>query len=103
MTTLFAGWEDGELMIEFPSSVGSEAVKALMEQLAIWSPDAPKTKDRPCYGPVVCRTRVPRSRISHGRKDTQTIRLRRRGICGSETTVSLLDAQAHQLWKPVGA
>lgn len=41
MATLFKGWQEGNNLIEFPSSHMSEGVKALIEQLNVW---APKTK-----------------------------------------------------------
>jgi len=104
MTTLFSGWEDGETMIEFPSSIGSEAVKALMEQLAIWAPDAPKTQKTDLvmalwFAELACRDRVfhtiGKTHINNPFATPWDLRQQR--------TISLLDAQAHQLWKPVGA
>lgn len=104
MTSLFAGWEDGNTMIEFPSSVGSEAVKALMEQLAIWSPSAPKTqKTDLCmamwFAELACRDRVfhtiGKSHVNNPFATPWDLRQQR--------TISLLDAEAHHAWKPVGA
>lgn len=43
MAMLFRGWSDGNNMIELPRKEG-EGVKALIEQLIVWSPDAPKTQ-----------------------------------------------------------
>ena len=40
LTTLFAGWQDDRQLIELPSTVNSEAMKALIEQLVTWHPDA---------------------------------------------------------------
>lgn len=104
MTSLFAGWEDGNCLLEFPSSVGSEAVKALMEQLAVWAPDAPKSQKTDTvmalwFAELACRDRVVhtvgRSHINNVFATPWDLRQQR--------TVSLLDAQAHHLWKPVGA
>lgn len=44
LTTLFHGWEDGHALIEFPSTHASEGLKALIEQLVTWYPDAPKSQ-----------------------------------------------------------
>ena len=43
MAMLFRGWQDGNNMIELPRKEG-EGVKALIEQLIVWAPDAPKTQ-----------------------------------------------------------
>jgi hypothetical protein len=42
MTMLFAGWENGNQMIELPRTSDFEAGKSLVEQLTTWRPDAPK-------------------------------------------------------------
>ena len=42
LTTLFSGWQDDRQLIELPSTSGSEAMKALIEQLVTWHPDAKK-------------------------------------------------------------
>jgi hypothetical protein len=44
LTTLFHGWEDGNALIEFPSTHASEGLKTLIEQLVTWYPDAPKSQ-----------------------------------------------------------
>jgi hypothetical protein len=44
LTTLFHGYEDGEALIEFPSTHASEGIKSLIEQLVTWYPDAPKSQ-----------------------------------------------------------
>jgi hypothetical protein len=42
MTTMFAGWKDKNQLVELPSTSGSEAMKAFIEQLVTWHPDAKK-------------------------------------------------------------
>ena len=48
LTTLFHGHEDGTNLIEFPSTHQSEGLKALIEQLITWYPDAPKSQKTDC-------------------------------------------------------
>jgi hypothetical protein len=48
LTTLFHGHEDGTNLIEFPSTHMSEGLKALIEQLVTWYPDAPKSQKTDC-------------------------------------------------------
>lgn len=42
MSGLFNGWQDDTNLLELPSTVGSEPMKALIEQLSVWTPDLPK-------------------------------------------------------------
>lgn len=63
MTTLWAGWEDKRQLIELPSTAISEASKALVEQLLIWHPAAPKTQKTDIvmalwFAELACRDRV---------------------------------------------
>ncbi len=44
LTTLFHGWDEGNALIEFPSTHASEGLKTLIEQLVTWYPDAPKSQ-----------------------------------------------------------
>jgi hypothetical protein len=44
LTTLFYGWDESNALIEFPSTHASEGLKALIEQLVTWYPDAPKSQ-----------------------------------------------------------
>ena len=48
LTTLFHGWEEGNNLIEFPSTHMSEGLKALIEQLVTWYPDAPRSQKTDC-------------------------------------------------------
>lgn len=48
LSNLFYGWEDGDNLVEFPSTHASEGLKALIEQLVTWYPDAPKTQKTDC-------------------------------------------------------
>jgi hypothetical protein len=48
LTTLFSGHDEGTNLIEFPSTHASEGLKALIEQLVTWYPDAPKSQKTDC-------------------------------------------------------
>jgi hypothetical protein len=48
LTTLFHGYEEGKNLIEFPSTHMSEGLKALIEQLVTWYPDAPRSQKTDC-------------------------------------------------------
>lgn len=66
LTTLFYGWEDDKALIEFPSSHASEGLKALIEQLVTWYPDAPKSQKTDTvmafwFAELACRDRVSRT------------------------------------------
>jgi len=63
LTTLFHGWQDGHALIEFPSTHASEGLKALVEQLVTWYPDAPKSQKTDTvmafwFAELGCRDRV---------------------------------------------
>lgn len=63
MSMLFSGWEDKNALIELPSTHGSEAVKALVEQLTTWSPEAHKKTKTDLvmalwFAELACRDRV---------------------------------------------
>ena len=63
LTTLFHGYEEGNNLIEFPSSHQSEGLKALIEQLVTWYPGAPKSQKTDCvmafwFTELACRDRV---------------------------------------------
>jgi hypothetical protein len=63
LTTLFYGWEDGNALIEFPSTHQSEGLKALIEQLVTWYPDAPKSQKTDTvmafwFTELACRDRI---------------------------------------------
>ena len=48
LTTLFHGHEEGLNLIEFPSTHQSEGLKALIEQLVTWYPEAPRSQKTDC-------------------------------------------------------
>ena len=63
LTTLFHGYDEGNNLIEFPSSHQSEGLKALIEQLVTWYPGAPKSQKTDCvmalwFTELACRDRV---------------------------------------------
>lgn len=63
MSMLFNGWDDRMALIELPSTHGSEAVKALIEQLTTWSPEAHKKQKTDLvmalwFAELACRDRV---------------------------------------------
>lgn len=101
MTTLFSGWQDKAQLVELPSTHGSEAAKALVEQLVIWAPDAPKTQKTDCvmafwFAELACRDRIAaitgfnRSHLKNPFATRADIRGRR--------TLSLYDADVNQAW-----
>lgn len=63
LTTLFHGFEEGNALIEFPSTHASEGLKALIEQLVTWYPDSPKSQKKDCvmafwFAELACRDRL---------------------------------------------
>jgi hypothetical protein len=63
MTTLWHGWQDKHQMIELPSTAISESAKAMIEQLLIWHPAAPKTQKTDIvmalwFAELACRDRI---------------------------------------------
>ena len=63
LTTLFRGFEEGNALIEFPSTHASEGLKALIEQLVTWYPDSPKSQKKDCvmafwFAELACRDRL---------------------------------------------
>ena len=104
MTGLFAGWEDKQCLIEFPSSMNSEAMKAMMEQFVTWAPDMNKKQKQDIvmatwFAELACRDRVVRISGSNHRNNPYLVPWDYR----QQRTISLLDAEANSLWKPVGA
>lgn len=68
LASLFDGHEDKNNLIEFPSSHASEGIKALIEQLVTWYPDAPKIQKKDCvmafwFAELGCRDRLLTSSI----------------------------------------
>ena len=63
LTTLFHDYENGNALVEFPSTHQSEGLKALIEQLITWYPDAPKSQKTDCvmafwFVELACRDRI---------------------------------------------
>ena len=104
MTSLFAGWEDKQCLIEFPSTIQSEAMKQMMEQFAIWEPKMSKKQKQDIvmatwFAELACRDRVVTfTGGSHRSNPFLTP-----WDLKQQRTFSLTDAEAHNLWKPVGA
>lgn len=105
MTTLWAGWEDKHNLIELPSTHGSEAAKALIEQLVTWSPNAPKGTKTDIvmalwFAELGCRDRImlhSNFTRSHAKNSFLTPWDR-----SNQITIDLVDAEAHRSWKPIG-
>ena len=105
MTTLFSGWEDKHQLIELPSTHGSEAVKAMIEQLVTWAPSAPKSqKTDICmalwFAELACRDRVIANSNyvrSHVKNSFATPWDK-----STQVTVSLVDSEIQGLFKPMG-
>lgn len=106
MTTLFAGWQDKQQLVELPSTARSEAAKALVEQLVVWTPDAPKTQKTDVvmafwFAELACRDRIALMSSytrTHVKNSFLTPWDRRQ-----QQTVSLIDLEAARAWQPVGA
>jgi len=63
LSLLFHGWQEGRQMIEFPSTVHSEMMRALVEQLTTWTPNAPKHQKTDTvmalwFAELACRDRI---------------------------------------------
>jgi len=72
MAGLFKGWETGDNLIELPTSVNSEGVKALVEQLVTWAPKVNKRQKTDAVmalwmAELACMDRVEAHRV-YGRK-----------------------------------
>jgi hypothetical protein len=104
MTALWHGWEDKNCLIELPSSMNSEAVKALMEQLVTWHPEMHKKQKTDIvmalwFAELAARDRVVKvTGGSHQKNPFLTPWDQRQ-----QRSVSLIDAEVQGLWKPIGA
>ena len=106
MTTLFTGYEDGNQLIELPSTHGQESMKQFVEQLVTWSPDAPKGQKTDIvmalwFAELACRDRVmmASSYAKHHTKNPFLTQWDRRG----QVTIDLVDLEARRAWMTVGA
>lgn len=75
MSTLFSGWQDDRQMIEFPSTVHSEMMRALVEQLTTWAPNLPKHHKTDMvmamwFVEIACRNRIANMSMYSGRHHT---------------------------------
>ena len=101
MTTLFAGWQDKRQLIELPSTAISEAAKALVEQLVIWHPAAPKTQKTDIvmalwFAELACRDRIA-AMSSYARSHVSNPFATRWDL-SQRATVSLMDAERDRLF-----
>lgn len=106
MTTLFTGYEDGNQLIELPSTHGQESMKQFVEQLVTWSPDAPKGQKTDIvmalwFAELACRDRVMMASTyaKHHTKNPFLTQWDRRG----QVTIDLVDLEARRAWMTVGA
>ena len=105
MTVLWNGWQDGHQLIELPSTHGQESAKQLIEQLITWAPEMPKSAKTDIvmslwFAELACRDRImlqSNYTRSHVKNPFLTPWDR-----GRQQTVSLLDAEAEGMWKPIG-
>lgn len=102
LTTLFSGWQDGRAVIEFPGSHNSEGMKALIEQLVTWYPDAPKTQKTDCvmafwFAELACRDRILAA-TNFMRTHSRSMFLTRADVA-SQRTVRLSDVEAAGAWQ----
>lgn len=104
MATLFAGWRDGNQLIELPSTAITEAAKALVQQLVTWYPGAPKTVKTDAlmsmwFAEIACRERIQAGSgyRSHARNQFATPYDRR-----SQHVVDLSEMQSIMGRQPAG-
>ena len=106
MTTLFTGWEDGNQLIELPSTARSEASKTMVEQLLTWAPALSKNTKTDIvmalwFAELACRDRVAlmgNFTRSHQKNPFLTPWDR-----SQQHTVNLIDMEAQRAWTPIGA
>ena len=105
LSMLFAGWQDKRALIEFPSTQQSEGMKALVEQLITWHPDAPKTQKTDAvmalwFTELACRDRLlafSGASRSHGKPSMFHTAWDR----SQQRTLSLLDAEIDGQFRPL--
>ena len=105
LSMLFAGADDDRQLVELPSTQQAEGVKALVEQLVTWHPDAPKTQKTDTvmsfwFAELACRDRLSaitgmlRSHQKQSMFHTAWDRSQQR-------TFSLLDAEIEGQFRPM--
>jgi len=105
MTMLFYGWEAGTALIELPSPVQNEGIKALIEQLVTWYPKAAKRQKTDTvmalwFAELACRDRIQamstyqRTHINNPYATPWDL--------GTRHVLNLADAQQSGLLKPMG-
>jgi hypothetical protein len=106
MTTLFSGYEDGNQMIELPSTQGQESMKQFIEQLVTWAPSAPKGQKTDIvmalwFAELACRDRVllASNFAKHNTKNPFLTPWDKKG----QITIDLVDLEARRAWMTVGA
>jgi hypothetical protein len=95
LTTLFHGYEEGTNLIEFPSTHSSEGLKALIEQLVTWYPDAPKSQKTDCvmafwFTELAIRDRINSANV-YARNHTRQSMFHTRYDKSQQSTISLSD------------
>jgi len=95
LTTLFHGWEEGLNLIEFPSTHMSEGLKALIEQLITWYPEAPRSQKTDCVMALWFTELAVRDRVStasnFARNHSYTNMFQTRYDKSQQVTVNLSD------------
>lgn len=105
MSTLFSGWEEKRQLIELPSTAIKEACKALVSQLVTWQPQAPKAQKTDLvmslwFAELACRDRIALGSNYRRHVDNPWLTPWDRQ---QRQVINLLDAEARELMKPVGA
>jgi hypothetical protein len=105
MTTLFNGYEDGNHLIELPSTHGQESCKSRIEQLVTWSPNAGKSQKTDIvmalwFAELACRDRITLNSNyrTHVKNPFLTGWDRKQ-----QHTINLADMEAQKAWTPIGA
>jgi len=95
LTTLFHGYEESNNLIEFPSTHSSEGLKALIEQLVTWYPDAPKSQKTDCvmafwFTELAVRDRINSANV-YARNHTRQSMFHTRYDKSQQSVISLSD------------
>ena len=106
LTMLFAGWQDGNQLVELPRTNDHEAGKSFIEQLVTWMPDAPKGHKTDIvmsfwFTELACRDRVLAATsfgASHVKNQFAT-----RYDVSRRMSVNMSDAETMSAMRPIGA
>ena len=104
LSLLFQGWQQGQQLIEFPSTVHSEMMRALVEQLVTWTPDAPKHQKTDLvmsmwFTELACRDRIASMSAYSGGHHVNNPFATKWDLSQRQ----VVTPQAGVMWQPLGA